>query len=347
VLFPYLPLRDRATVGPWELIPRNGLEDADATSAQVAERVRGLMRLYRIPGNHHMGAFVRLSDGRVGDSVDRPRIFAVGKSVLVAMLDTNPELTEPLAGRRQDGHRTPTADHALLFGHSIGDDGRIVADYGQLVTRYEAGLNVDRPEDFVIAAPIELGGIVQARLLNVVYGEAAYDVLTRPRAESRRVSAAIEALDFIWRNTTSITRDARIIMIRTAFEELFGRQGSEGLRRRLHGLLDVPDAPTTPCECGNDEEMTALECWALCFSKLRDKITHGTPRTAADYAFRDVEHFWLGEAHLRQAIKKTIAAAGHDEVFGPTAAERAAIALFEDAIQHDLDAGIDPWRPPE
>jgi hypothetical protein len=303
------------------------------------------MRLYEVPGSSQMGAFVRPVDGRVGEAVERSSVFALQKAVVVAMLDSNPELTEPLEGRRQDGHRTPTSDHALLFGHRISDEGYIVVDYGQLVTRYEAGLNVGDPGDFTIPAPIELGGIIQPRPLNVEYVEAAYDVLIRPRRESRQASAAIEALDFIWRNTTSITRDARIVMARTAFEELFGRQGAAGLRRKLNELLGDPGAEAEPCDCADGEAMTALECWAVCFSKLRDKITHGTRRTASDYEFRGVEHFWLAEARLRQAIKKTIANMGHDELFGPTATERIAIALLEEAIQADLDAGIDPWRP--
>jgi len=134
-------------------------------------------------------------------------------------------------------------------------------------------------------------------------------------------------------------------MMRTGFEELFGRQGAAGLSRRIRELLDDPNAKTTPCECGDGHEMSELECWAVCFSKLRDKITHGTPRRSSDYQFRGVEHFWLAEARLRQAIKKSIAEMGPGELNGPSAAEQAAIALLEDAIQQDLDAGVDPWRP--
>jgi hypothetical protein len=38
-------------------------------------------------------------------------------------------------------------------------------------------------------------------------------------------------------------------------------------------------------------------------------------------------HFWIGEARLREAIKRTIAPMGHDELFGPTLAEHEALAL--------------------
>jgi len=164
------------------------------------------MDLYQLPGgNHAMGAFVRSADGNVGEAVDKPEVLALRKAVLVAMLDANPELTEPMETRRSDGHRTPTADHALLFGHNVSEDGYIGVDYGELVTRYVAGLNVDNPGEFAIPPPIELGGIVQGRPLNHEYAEAAYDILTTRNQQSRRIAAAIDVLDFIWRNSTSIT----------------------------------------------------------------------------------------------------------------------------------------------
>ena len=53
---PYLPLRERGTVGEWELIPRADIVEADATDARVYELALGLADLYELPS----GAWVRL-----------------------------------------------------------------------------------------------------------------------------------------------------------------------------------------------------------------------------------------------------------------------------------------------
>lgn len=49
--FPYLPLAERMTVGPWILIPSAALSEEDTGSAAVTERALGLGALYRMPGD--------------------------------------------------------------------------------------------------------------------------------------------------------------------------------------------------------------------------------------------------------------------------------------------------------
>jgi hypothetical protein len=59
-LYPYLPLSERVSLGPWTLIPAGDLQDDDATSASVAEQARGVHALYRLSGDRRgFGAFVR------------------------------------------------------------------------------------------------------------------------------------------------------------------------------------------------------------------------------------------------------------------------------------------------
>jgi hypothetical protein len=45
-LFPYMWIRDRMTVGPYELISRNVLTDEDFVSAQLKGDVEGLLKMY-------------------------------------------------------------------------------------------------------------------------------------------------------------------------------------------------------------------------------------------------------------------------------------------------------------
>src|SRR6185312_5824006 len=49
VYLPYLPLRNRAVVGQWELIPRGALADDDCLDQRAAELARGLAAMYVLP----------------------------------------------------------------------------------------------------------------------------------------------------------------------------------------------------------------------------------------------------------------------------------------------------------
>src|SRR5205085_11143932 len=69
VYLPYLPLKNRATVGDWELIPSADLRTADCLDERAEELARGLGEMYVLPRDHRTGAgaFARPRDGHVGD----------------------------------------------------------------------------------------------------------------------------------------------------------------------------------------------------------------------------------------------------------------------------------------
>jgi hypothetical protein len=120
-----------------------------------------------------MGCFIRGRHGRVGEELEQARILNLRKAVLLAGLDANAELPEEAQGRRLDGGRTLTSDHALVFAHRISVDGYVVANYGMLVETLEGGLNVYRPEEWQIPAPVELSSAHWPRPLDRDYAEAA------------------------------------------------------------------------------------------------------------------------------------------------------------------------------
>jgi len=58
--------------------------------------------------------------------------------------------------------------------------------------------------------------------------------------------------------------------------------------------------------------------WFTSFAILRNKIAHGGVIAAEEYEFEGVHHVFHGELHLRRAIKKVVADAGHEDVLlGP------------------------------
>jgi hypothetical protein len=73
LIAPYLPLRQREIVGPWELIPRSALTADDVSEPRLLKAVPQLLDAYR-PQNSNSGAFgvvMRPSAGKVGEDFDR------------------------------------------------------------------------------------------------------------------------------------------------------------------------------------------------------------------------------------------------------------------------------------
>ena len=75
LLFPYLPLRERASVEGWTLTPIAELDDGEELVNGAAPAVRGLLRLYEIDTERpRLGALVRSTSGRVGDEFEAAAI---------------------------------------------------------------------------------------------------------------------------------------------------------------------------------------------------------------------------------------------------------------------------------
>jgi hypothetical protein len=88
MLFPYLPLSARLTVGPWELIPKSHLAATDVRAAEMVDHAHGVAALYAMPGDSRgFGAFVRHLDRRVGDEIDRTQLSPLHDAVVVPLID--------------------------------------------------------------------------------------------------------------------------------------------------------------------------------------------------------------------------------------------------------------------
>lgn len=114
--------------------------------------------------------------------------------------------------------------------------------YGLMVETTVSGLRIGT-EHSELHAPAELhlpltGGFVDKDYLAVLW-----PVVTAGTDEARRVGRAIDWLDLLWRNTTSITEEMRIMTLKAGFEILFDSEDVVVLRERLSALLDEPEAP--------------------------------------------------------------------------------------------------------
>jgi hypothetical protein len=323
-IFPYLPLAERMTVGPWILIPSTAVSEEDTGSAAVTEQALGLGALYRMPADRRgYGAFVRSVDGHVGEDVDEVALGRLSQAVTVALLDRNPSPVNPPADDWRAAHATATVENARLIGHGIDDDGYTAFEYGVMVRMLVGGYRVGEDAD-VIAPPQELELPLNRPRIDDVYAAALYDVLSNLAEDSPDLPGATRFLEVAWANSRSVRPEARILVLRAGFDVLFGGAQTNAIRSALSGLLDPDGTPRTRREWtdhhgrAQQADLTDLEWWFTSFAALRNKIAHGGAIAAEEYEFEGVHHVFHAELHLRGAIKKIVAEAGHEDVLlGP------------------------------
>jgi hypothetical protein len=107
LVFPYLWIRGRMTVGPYEIISRGALTDDDFTSPQMKSELEGLLKMHEARGSmaDRFGSVVRRRDGKVGDRFERDEMRPLRRAMVAALLDG----TRSRSGRR----RTPKAGTSL------------------------------------------------------------------------------------------------------------------------------------------------------------------------------------------------------------------------------------------
>ncbi len=329
LLFPYLWIRDRITVGPYELISRNVLNDDDFASPRIKADVEGLLKMYEMRGSmaNRFGTVVRRRDGKIGDRFGRSEMKPLHRAVVAALLDPIPLVARNDA--ETQGWHIPTSDNALIYLHQLDGTGYVAVEYGRMVSTMDVGLRIGR-EHSRIHAPSELHAPFLGPDPDPVYLDALFTELTKGTPEARRLGRAIEWLDLAWRNTSSIDDDTRISAIYNGYEVLLAKEGALEIGAALAELLEPGAAKTTrpipKLRQGNratfqPRAVTDLEWWFVFFGFLRHDITHGAEIPPRQYEWNDQAHLFLGEKRLRQAIKQTVADAGHQEVL-PDAFER-------------------------
>lgn len=156
--------------------------------------------------------------------------------------------------------------------------------------------------------------------IDEVYAAALLEELSKRIDDARRLGGAIDWLDIVWRNTVSIDHDTRIIALRAGFEVLLGAgDRMSAIRDALCSLLDSADAkkltrtwPTPQATRNRPAERPRVVVPTLLVPE--DKLMHEEQPGEDDSLHHGERHLWLGEAHLRRAIKRTVAGGGHPAV---------------------------------
>jgi hypothetical protein len=318
LLFPYLPITEPVHFGPWELIPGASIPESEAIAPWISSMLPQLMELYRSPDAdwNAVGCIAKLRTEPVGTPVDPALYRPLHRAVAAALLDGNPDGPS----ETREGWAVATSDNALMYGHRIGPDGYIAVRYGAMVQALVGGLQVGT-EHSQIRPPSELHIPFMHPPLDDVYAAGLLEELSKGTDDARRLGGAIDWLDIAWRNTVSIDEDTRIVALRAGFEVLLNAgDTTSAIRDALCSLLDSADAKkitrtwTTPSGSSKSAELSDFGWWFQRFSFLRNKLMHGEQPAEEDYLHNEERHLWLGEARLRQAIKRAVANAGHPTV---------------------------------
>ncbi|HEY7630909.1 MAG TPA: hypothetical protein VH817_09420 [Thermoleophilaceae bacterium] len=133
LIAPYLPLKDRVTVGPWELVPLRDLDDADVVPNVLERPVARLIEAYRVASTGPLGAVIFPEGTGVGEPFERSGLSPLGQALRAGVVANNSVMTETDDETRLNaGHGMAAVENALLYGHPLGDGNSYVIETGTL-----------------------------------------------------------------------------------------------------------------------------------------------------------------------------------------------------------------------
>jgi hypothetical protein len=348
---PYLPLRERASVNGWVVLPIAELDEAEYASERAQAGAPGLAMLYALDDSESRdaGAFVYRPSSGIGAEFTGDDVLTMHRALVVMALHGNPDPPRVEGDREftRGGDTALTSDNALVYGHPIAPDGYVAAEYGAVARTLSGGYNVFRPREIRIRPPGDLYMPSHRRHLDGELADAVHRCITRDTDPARRLHRAIAWLDLAWRNAQSITPDMRIPTVRSGFEVLFNSGKTKVLYRALSDLLDPEGAPRTPRTWIDyrhhyNDDLTALQWWFVCFTLLRNRIAHGKPVPVESHRHDNHYQTDLGLVHLQRAIRATVIARGYPWLELDPETRRRYRIYRKQNIEPPCDPGPDP-----
>ena len=273
-----------------------------------------LLKAYDVP-NSDAGAVAHLAGENIGAPVsDTASIECLRWALLYDTLAAS-------LPQKGEGPPKTTADNALLWAHPFKDRSFTAFVEGGLSSVIRS-ISLTDGEIEQIPQPDGLT-VIRGGLLGLDNERmtALYEEMAKGLILGRRLRRTLEWLNFAWTNTVSITEDARIVALRTAYEALLStRKNSktEFIRTELSRLL-TPRAPKTRRDYKNewdkdkDEKLTDIAWWFQSFTMLRNEIIHGDDihRHSRVFGSHDESHVMLASKHLLELIPRMLVKAGH------------------------------------
>ncbi|MFN8027350.1 MAG: hypothetical protein U0W40_13630 [Acidimicrobiia bacterium] len=338
---PYLPVREPVEFAGWWLGPVTAFA-GPWRDPQFHDAVGEFLDSFRTASGQPVkkpALLVRRETGANGVAPTLAEFHALELAIGLATIDANAFWSPE---NEQDGYRIATADNADLWVQSIDVEHRRITLERGLRVRTIAGGHRIGTDDFFIPAPLELhlpsGVGLDADVLEAVY-RTALEQGDEPRAEA--VLVAIRWLLKTWLNSTSVSIEDRIVLLKIASEALTGKdktheggaqlvalfasageQPGEGIG--TDGLLWQPDERRLKRVWSNrsgeksHSELTLLEHWYGALGDARNKIVHEGGASSlvyeedSPYAGPFVE---IGDRVIREAITVELGNLGYPAVW--------------------------------
>lgn len=280
LIAPYLILPNGLEVGPWRFVPFGHLEESEALPADLRGQALDLVDAYRVDGGPTpVGAVVYPADGQIGTSFDRSEIKRLHKALLVGVIANNPKMAASEDDQPDNaGHMAMTAENALLYGHPTSETRSYVIESGAIVREISLRTARDGEDLPKVAPPVGLSVPLLANF-DEEMAEAVFEVLGRDDIDARRLSRTLDWCELCFSNAVEISRDVRIMALRSAFEALTGASDeTKKVVRAVEEMLRDDSTETVtyqPFWAKGPVQGTPDGMWMTRFSDLRNEITHG------------------------------------------------------------------------
>lgn len=345
IFCPYLDLRERQSIGDWDVTPLKEYSGPWRDDAFEKRAREFLAKFQNADGRpiENPSLITSRTTGADGSLPDAKEVQALQLALHIGLLDTNPAWAPGL-----DGNWIATSDNSDLFVWPLDvEGGGVATQRGAIVKVLTGGYNIADPR-FSVRAPLELHLPIRLRL-NTELGDAVYRIARGDHDAvdadlAHRIAKAIRWLAKSWRNSQSLGPEDQIVFLRTALEALTGTSKAglaitylEGAfdRLRAHGgadarftehLLWSPDdsanrSLTVTGRAGKSVDLilSDLGHWFSAFGNVRHEIVHQglVPNLIYDEPGSRYNGplFHVGERFTREAIKASLIAFGYEDLW--------------------------------
>jgi hypothetical protein len=335
VCLPYLPLMSSHRISQWLILPV-GQYTGPWISEIYKKRAEQLLKHFVWANGmaaKDIPIVVSAENGASGIVPDESDGRALQLAIDFASIDQSMVLPgDPLP-------RLLTTDNTELQKWPLSDDGYIAYPTGLMVRTTHGGWNLDQ-NDWKVPCPLDVYMPNVKVSLHDELATAIYETIQKGYADpanttERRFTITLGWWAKSWRNSSSVSWEDRIVLLKTGFEALLDEsstpKASKLLRQlfesaakhageEVKGLLwtqaEIPsrDHPfTTPTYQGT--KVTDLEHWFLSFGSARNDIIHQGAAATLSYSEADSAYngsfVMVGERVLREALKMQLELLGY------------------------------------
>lgn len=333
VACPYLPLKQVLDLGHWKVMPWHQFAE-QAPSHAAQPNVQAFRNAMRDADGKEISNPAIIVDANLNLPVELPLdvLWALQLALDLAVMEDFPVYEPPNTDQAQapcDGTFVCTTDNSRIYlVNGCADNEGFSLEQGFHIRKT---LLTE-----TLVAPVELHiRPAPMWIRNPTYIATVFERLREEK--HRKLATTLRWLAKAWQNTTALSFEDRMVMIKTGFEAFTGKSKTRECASKLKEHFERCNLK--PCEVARAEllwepkrrrdtlewtwkekgktktkQVTLLEHWVLCFGELRNAVIHEGKVLApsereyqqADSPYRG-DWIRVGERILREAIRLELA----------------------------------------